>query len=73
MKGLNLIMRLGAGADLRGTKPAPNGIDFPGRCIREIGLLGNSAISLTNAHTAHPCLDKSYEAGTLSRGVCTAG
>ena len=73
MKGLNLTTRLGAGADLRGTKPAPNGIDFPGRCTRDLGLLGNSATSPTNAYTAHPCLDKSYEAGTLSRGVCTAG
>ncbi len=38
-----------AGADLRGTKPAPNGIDFPGRCTQDLGLLGNSAISPTNA------------------------
>ncbi len=30
----------------------------PGQGIREPGLLGESATSLTTAHTAHPCLDE---------------
>ena len=35
-------------ADLRGTKPAPNGIDTPGQCTRELGQLGGSAANKLN-------------------------
>ena len=51
-------------ADLRGTKPAPNGTDIPGQCTRELGLLGESATSLMSAHTAHLCQDE-YCSGPL--------
>ena len=37
-------------ADLRGTKPAPNGTDIPGQCTRELGLLGESATSLSRMY-----------------------
>ena len=35
-------------ADLRGTKPAPNGIDTPGQCTRELGQLGGSTANKLN-------------------------
>ena len=35
-------------ADLRGTKPAPNGTDTPGQCTRELGQLGGSAANKLN-------------------------
>ena len=48
-------------ADLRGTKPAPNGTDIPGQCTRELGLLGESATSLMSAQL---CQDE-YCSGPL--------
>ena len=61
-------------ADLRGTKPAPNGTDIPGQCTRELGLLGESATSLSRmyrivmpVHTAHLCQDD-YCPGPLEQG-----
>ena len=44
-------------ADLRGTKPAPNGTNIPGQCTRELGLLGESATSLMSAYL---CQDEYY-------------